>query len=86
MTDIENHDDWPDDEPEAPAPPPEDPTMVFYTVLEVADIMRVTGDTVRAWVHDKALPAFKAGRSWRIRKSDLAAFVGTQFGDDTDAE
>ena len=78
MTDIQN-DDWPDEVVEV-IEPPEDPTMVFYTVLEVAEIMRVTGDTVRAWIHDKTLPAFKAGRSWRVRKSDLSTFVGTQYG------
>lgn len=57
--------------------------MVFYTVTEVADIMRVTADTVRSWIHEERLPAFKAGRSWRVRKSDLSTFVSAHYGDST---
>jgi excisionase family DNA binding protein len=43
----------------------------FLTVQEVSDLLRVSVYTVRRWIKDGALPAYKVGRGWRIRDTDL---------------
>jgi excisionase family DNA binding protein len=54
--------------------------LQFYTVQEVASILKVTKETVRAWINEGKLEAFKAGRSWRIRHSSLRDLVREQYG------
>lgn len=45
------------------------------TTVEVADQLRVTQSAVTAWCRSGQLPAYRAGKHWRIRKEDLAVFV-----------
>ncbi len=47
----------------------------LLTVLEIAMTLRLTAQTVRAWVKDGRLPALKLGRRLRGRRSDLEAFL-----------
>ena len=48
----------------------------FLTVEEVAEALRVKRRTVMEWLKNKELRGFKLmGKSWRIRESDLSAFI-----------
>lgn len=50
-------------------PTPERP---FLTPQEVSDLLHVSVQTVRRWIKDEKLPAYKVGpRMWRIRAADL---------------
>lgn len=45
----------------------------FITVETVRQILSCSERTVRGWIADGTLPAFKAGRMVRIRRSDALA-------------
>jgi excisionase family DNA binding protein len=47
----------------------------FYTVEQIAERLHVTPRTVREWLRTQQLNAVKAGRQWRIKASDLQAFL-----------
>ena len=44
----------------------------LMTAQEVADYFRVSRVTVWRWCKEGVLPAFRIGRSWRIRRDKLA--------------
>ena len=46
----------------------EDP---WLTVAEVSDELKLHPATVRSWVKSGRLAAVRAGRTWRVRRSDL---------------
>ncbi len=43
----------------------------FYTVDEVAKILRLHPYTVRRLCREKRVPAFKFGGQWRFRKEEI---------------
>lgn len=43
----------------------------FLTVAEVAHYLRVSETTAWRWCTSGKLPAFRIGRSWRVRRGDL---------------
>ena len=47
----------------------------FLTPQEVAKLLRVSVYTVRRWIKDGNLPAYKVGRGWRISESDLGTWL-----------
>ncbi len=49
----------------------------FLTIAEVATLCRVTPESVRAWVHTRALRAFTTpgGKLLRVRRADVDAVV-----------
>ena len=47
----------------------------LLTVSEVAQLMKVTPQTVLRWIYTKRLKAYKAGGKWRIRPKDLQYFI-----------
>ena len=48
----------------------------LLTVTEVAEQLRVTGVTVRAWIRSGRLAAIRVGgRGYRVRRSDLEQMV-----------
>lgn len=47
----------------------------FLSIEEVATYLRVTPRTVRRWIHDGALTAYRFGRQWRLLRADVAAFA-----------
>jgi excisionase family DNA binding protein len=53
----------------------------LYTSDEVAEIAKVTAWTVREWCKAGTLKATKAGRGWRIKESDLKAFLEERHGE-----
>jgi excisionase family DNA binding protein len=55
----------------------------FLTPQEVSDLLQVSVQTVRRWIKEEDLPAYKVGpRVWRIRKVDLAAWLEQQRSTD----
>ena len=51
------------------------PAIEVLTVTEVATYLRVSETTVWRWCTTGKLPAFRIGRGWRIRKSDLEHYI-----------
>jgi excisionase family DNA binding protein len=47
----------------------------YYTLEEVAEMLKVVYMTVYRWVHSGKLKSVKAGKQYRIRKSDLDKFL-----------
>jgi excisionase family DNA binding protein len=47
----------------------------MYTVKEVAQRLKVEPQTVRHWIRDGTLRAFKVGRTWRITAASVANLV-----------
>jgi excisionase family DNA binding protein len=48
----------------------------LLTVEEAGAYLHKAPKTIRAWISAGKLPALKIGGTWRIRSSDLEAFVG----------
>lgn len=57
----------------------EDPDLVFYTADEVAELLKVTKQTVYRWVRDDHLKAHKLGKAIRVSKTDLKKFVSEHY-------
>lgn len=47
----------------------------YYTIEEVAKTLKVVYLTVYRWIQDGKLTAYKAGKQYRIKKSDLERFI-----------
>lgn len=45
--------------------------LEFYTVDEVAKVLRLHPYTVRRLCREKRVPAFKFGGQWRFRRDDI---------------
>lgn len=56
----------------------EQPEPAFYTVAEVANLMRVSKMTVYRMVNAGDLPAVRFGRSYRVPESAVAAIINPQ--------
>ena len=48
----------------------------ILTVREVAKYLKLSRTTVWRWVKEGKLRAFKLGRSWRVRRSELERITG----------
>ncbi len=53
-------------------------TQPFLTPKEVSDLLQVSVYTVRRWIKQGELPAYKVGRLWRINKGDLNKWLKQQ--------
>ncbi len=49
--------------------------MEFMTVTEVAEQLQVAENTVRRWIREGKLEAFKVGRGYRVTKEQFNAFL-----------
>lgn len=56
-------------------PPSPEKTGRMLKIPEVADRLRVNPKTVRRWIANGELSAFKLGRQWRISEQDLKRFL-----------
>ncbi len=50
----------------------------FLTPHEVSELLQVSVYTVRRWIKQGELPAYKVGRLWRIKKGDLNTWLDQQ--------
>lgn len=48
----------------------------FYTIKEVAKILKVHDTTIRRAIKQNRLKAFKIGTKWLIKKDDIAKMGG----------
>lgn len=63
---------------------PNDPQlseMRFFTVAEVAEVMRVSRMTVYRLVHSGELPAVRVGRSFRVPQRAVHEYLRAAFTD-----
>ena len=47
----------------------------IMTVSEVAEYLKISEVTTYKLVQEGRLPAFKIGRHWRLKKSDLTEYI-----------
>jgi len=47
----------------------------WVTIEVVAKHLAVSQDTIRRWVEQRALPAHRAGRFWRLKLSEVDEWV-----------
>lgn len=51
-------------------------STIYYTIEEVASLLKVNPESVRRWVRSKKLPAIKLGGKYiRIEAGDLDGFI-----------
>lgn len=50
--------------------------LIFYTVQEVADILKVDYRTVLKYIYANKLEAYKLSCQWRIPEKSLEIFLG----------
>jgi len=59
----------------------------YYTTEEVAEMLKVTPDSVRRWIRSGKLKSIKlSGKFIRINQEDLQAFIQSQRGETPDNE
>ncbi|MCA1776788.1 MAG: helix-turn-helix domain-containing protein [Loktanella sp.] len=47
----------------------------YWTVKEIADLLKVSEVIVRRWIKDGELRAIDIGKGWRVGSDDLDAFL-----------
>jgi len=54
--------------------------MNLFTLREIADVVKVSETTVRRWIRDGSLAAYKVGKrgQLRVRDEDLETFLESQ--------
>ena len=53
----------------------------LYTPEQTAEILQVHVKTVQGWIRAGKLKAVRAGRFWRVRESDLEAYLVPASGE-----
>jgi len=51
----------------------------ILTITEIAKYLRVSRTTVWRWCNEGELPAFKAGHSWRVLRSEVEKIIGCKL-------
>lgn len=51
----------------------------FYTVAEVARVLRVSNMTVYRLINAGQLPAVRVGKSYRLREEDVNRYLSERF-------
>lgn len=49
----------------------------YYSIYEISNLLKVAYLTVYRWIQADKLKAYKAGKQYRIKKSDLESFMKT---------
>src|SRR5215207_5903364 len=52
----------------------------FLSLSETARLINVSERTIHRWIQDGRLPAYKPGRAYRFRMSDIEAFLEERRG------
>ena len=58
----------------------------LLTTQEVADYLALTQRTIYTYIQSGSLRAIKIGREWRIKESELEAFINRGSGEIKDKE
>jgi excisionase family DNA binding protein len=48
----------------------------LYTAEEVAEILKVSSQSILNWIHAEKLKGIKVGGTYRVKESDLKKFLG----------
>ena len=51
---------------------------MYYTVKEVAEMLQLNEVTIRRYISDEKIKAYKFGRNYRIEKEELNRFLETK--------
>jgi excisionase family DNA binding protein len=51
------------------------PMQPWLTLEQIAEELQIHVETVRNWVRDKKLPAYKVGRVYRVKRADFENFM-----------
>jgi len=49
--------------------------MVFYNLEKVANLLDIHVDTIRRYVREGKLQAYKIGKGYRVKKEDFEKFL-----------
>lgn len=49
--------------------------MSMYTVYEVAETLKLDAETIRRYINSEKIRAYKIGKEWRVKDSDLLEFI-----------
>lgn len=52
--------------------------MSMYTVYEVAETLKLDAETIRRYINSEKIRAYKIGKEWRVKESDLLEFIERQ--------
>ncbi len=58
----------------------------FLTVEDIARDLSVAEDTVRSWIREKKLPAYRVGKEYRIKIIDYEHFLEQRRTVDGDSQ
>ena len=58
----------------------------LLTTQEIADYLGLTQRTIYTYIQSGSLRAVKVGREWRIKESELEAFINRGSGEIKDKE
>ena len=47
----------------------------WLTLTQIAETLQLDIETIRNWVRKKQLPAYRVGRAYRVKQSDLDKFL-----------
>jgi excisionase family DNA binding protein len=50
----------------------------YLTIDQVAELLKVSGKTIRRLVRRGEIPGFKVGGQWRIKRGDIDEWVAEQ--------
>ena len=54
----------------------------FMTPEEVATLLKVSIYTVRRWINQQTIPAYKVGRGWRIQSNEFEYWLRSKHQGD----
>lgn len=64
-------------------------TDKWFNIEDIAEYLSITEDTARAWVREGKLPAYKVGKRYKFKLSEVDEWVRSgkiNEGGDADAE
>lgn len=47
----------------------------WLSVVEIAEYLGVSKDTIYAWINAKAIPAHRVGRLWKFKQDEVDGWV-----------
>jgi excisionase family DNA binding protein len=50
--------------------------QMYYTVQEIALLLRLSNETIREKLRNKKMDGIKIGKSWRITEANFKKFIG----------
>lgn len=49
----------------------------WMTIVEIAEYLKVSRETILNWINKKNMPAHKAGKLWRFDMNEVDAWIKT---------